>query len=88
VGVVDAVGVLVTVGELVAVGVTVAVTVGVAVSVAVGVGLEKKDIAGPFDPLNQSTMTTIPTAMSTIAAPPIRNGVELWRLLRYDSITS
>jgi hypothetical protein len=75
VGVRDAVGVLVIVAVFVAVGEAVAVAVGVAVTVAVGVGLAMKDNDGPFEPVNHSTRTTIPTAMSTIAAPPIRKGV-------------
>ena len=81
-----AVGV-VTVGVLVPVGVTVAVGVGVAVSVAVGVGLAKKESDGPFEPVNQRISTTIPIAISTMAAPPTRKGVVFWRLLRYESIT-
>ena len=87
VGVADAVGVLVTVGVLVAVGVCVEVAVGVAVSVAVGVGLAMNDSAGTPDPVTQSTIATIPMAMSIIAAPPIKKGVVFWRLLRYESIT-
>ena len=73
---------LVIVGVVVAVDVEVAVAVGVAVSVAVGVGLAIKDSEGPLEPVSQSTSTTIPTAISTMAAPPIRNGVVFWRLLR------
>ena len=87
-GVAEAVGVLVTVGVMVAVGVSVAVAVGVAVSVGVGVGLDMNDNAGPLDPVSQRISTTMPTAIRMIAAAPIRNGVVLWRRLRYDSITS
>ena len=76
-----------TVEVLVGVGDAVAVAVGVAVSVEVGVGLAMKDSEGPLEPVSQSTRTTMPTAMSTIAAPPIRKGVVLCRLLRYESMT-
>ncbi len=74
-GVPVAVDVVVTVGVLVAVGVTVAVAVGVAVSVVVGVGLDMKEIAGPFDPVNHMISTTIPTAINIIATPPTIRGV-------------
>jgi hypothetical protein len=87
VGVVDAVGVFVTVGVLVPVGVTVAVAVGVAVSVEVGVGLAKKDSEGLDSPVNQRIRTTIPIAISTIAAPPTRKGTVFCLLFRYESIT-
>ena len=82
VGVAEAVGVVVMVGVLVPVGGAVAVAVGVAVSVDVGVGLAMKDSEGPLEPVSHRTRTTIPTAMSTIAAPPIRKGVVFWRRLR------
>jgi presenilin-like A22 family membrane protease len=82
VGVCVTVGVSVIVGVSVGVDVAVAVCVAVAVTVGVAVSVARKENASRSGLVNHKINTTIPTATSTMAMPPIKKGRVLWRRFR------